>query len=184
MKGLVDNRGAAHHAATTPDSSHHTKGAPGTYTSRRGAAFQPRCREGRWNDCRRCAGVPRVRAVSPPRIELSSTLAARALRPPARPPTLRPARRPRRAAARAARALRAARRRRGEPALPRLSRPLVRAWRPRVAAQVRSEWEGKELRGWRGAMGAPGSLSLHLCRGARVVAASAGQDGAGDHGTR
>ena len=81
---LVDNRGAAHHAATTPDSSHYTKGAPGTYTSRRGAAFQPRCREGRWNDCRRCAGVPRVRAVSPPRIELSSTLAARALRPPAR----------------------------------------------------------------------------------------------------
>jgi len=51
---------------------------------------------------------------------------ARALRPPARPPTLRPARRPRRATARAARPLRAARRRRGEPALPRLSRPLVR----------------------------------------------------------
>ena len=38
------------------------------------------------SDCRRCAGVPRVRAVSPPRIELGSTLAARALRPPARPP--------------------------------------------------------------------------------------------------
>ena len=34
-------------AATTPDSSHYTKGAPGTYTSWRGAAFQPRCREGR-----------------------------------------------------------------------------------------------------------------------------------------
>jgi hypothetical protein len=109
------------------------------------------------NDCRRCAGVPRVRAVSPPRIELSSTLAARALRPPARPPpTLRPARRPRRAAARAARALRAARRRRDEPALPRLSRPLVCPWRPRVAAQVRSEWKGKELRGWRRTMGGPG----------------------------
>jgi hypothetical protein len=144
-------------AATTPDSSHYTKGAPGTYTSRRGAAFQPRCREGRWSDCRRCAGVPRERAVSPPRIELSSTLAARALRPPARPPpTLRPARRPRRAAARAARALRAARRRRDEPALPRLSRPLVCPWRPRVAAQVRSEWKGKELRGWRRTMGGPG----------------------------
>jgi hypothetical protein len=72
------------------------------------------------------AGVPRVRAVRPPRIELSSTLAARALlRPPARPPTLRPARRPRRAAARAARALLAARRCCGEPALPRLSRPPV-----------------------------------------------------------
>ena len=69
---------------------------------------------------------------------------ARALRPPARPTTLRSARRqPRRAAARAARALRAARRRRGEPALPRLSRPLLCAWCPHVAAQVRSEWEGK-----------------------------------------
>ena len=187
MKGLVDNRGAAHHAATTPDSSHYTKGAPGTYTSRRGAAFQPRCREGRWSDCRRCAGVPRVRAVSPPRIELSSTLAARALRLPARPPHPPPgeAAAPCRRACglRAARALRAARRRRGEPALPRLSRPLVRAWRPRVAAQVRSEWEGKELRGWRRTMGDP-RLYLHLCRGARVAAASAGQDGAGDHGTR
>jgi len=32
--------------------------------------------------------------------------------------------------------------------------------------------------------GAPGSLGLHLCCGARVAAASAGQDGAGDHGTR
>ena len=41
LEGLVDERGAAHHAATTPDSSHYTKGAPSTYTSRRGAAFQP-----------------------------------------------------------------------------------------------------------------------------------------------
>ena len=45
LEGLVDNRGATRHAATTPDSSHYTKGAPGTNTSRRGAAFQPRCRE-------------------------------------------------------------------------------------------------------------------------------------------
>ncbi len=154
------------HAATTQDSSHYTKGAPGTYTSRRGAAFQPRCREGRWSDCRRCSGVPRVRAVSLPRIELSSTLAARALRPPARPPaTHRPARRPRRAAARAARALRAARRRRGEPALPRLSRPLVRACGV-LAWRRRSGLSGKGRSCADGAMpwGPPGSLCLHLCR--------------------
>ena len=66
------------------------------------------------NDCRRGAGAPRVRAVRPPRIELSST-PGRARPPPSRarrrPPTLCPARRPRRAAARAARAPRAARRR-------------------------------------------------------------------------
>jgi hypothetical protein len=181
LKGLVDNRGDAYHiAATTPDSSHYTKGAPRAPTP--AGVEPPSSRDagrGGGSDCRRCAGVPRVRAVSPPRIEVSSTLAARALRPPARPPTLRPARRPRRAAARAARALRAARRRRGEPALPRLSRPLVRAWRPRVAAQVR-----KELRGWRRTMPPPGILCLHLCRGARVAAASAGQHGAGDDGTK
>jgi hypothetical protein len=46
------------------------------------------------------------------------------------------------------------------------------AWRPRVAAQVRSEWEGKELRGGRRTMGDPRSLCLHLCRGARVAAAA------------
>ena len=114
-----------------------------------------------------------MRAVSPPRIELGSTLAARALRPPARPPTLRrPARRrPRRAPARAARALLAARRRRrGEPALPTLTPARARVASSRVAVQVRPEWEGKELRGWCRAMGAPGSLYLHLCRGARVAA--------------
>ena len=127
-----------------------------------------------------------MRAVSPPRIELSSTLAARALRPPARPPTLRPARRPRRAAARAALALRAARRRRVEPALPRLSRPLVCPWRPRVAAQVRSEWEGKELRGGRRTMGDPPGAYACICAvwskggGRRAqAAADAGPEGAG-----
>ena len=112
---------------------------------------------------------------------------ARALRPPARPTTLRSARRqPRRAAARAARALRAARRRRGEPALPRLSRPLVRAWRPRVAAQVRSEWEGKELRGGRRTMGDPPGAYACICAvwskggGRRAqAAADAGPEGAG-----
>jgi hypothetical protein len=123
------------------------------------------------NDCRRCAGVPRVRAVSPPRIELSSTLAARALRPPPPPPHPPPGE----AAAAPCR----------HACGPRPACSPAPAWRaraadsharscacrPRVAAQVRSEWEGKTLRGWRRTMGAPGSLYLHLCRGARVAAA-------------
>jgi hypothetical protein len=142
VEGLVDNRGAAHHAATTPDSSHYTKGAPGTYTSRRGAAFQPRCREGRWSDCRRCAGVPRVRAVSPPRIELSSTLAARALRPPARPPPF--TRRGGRAVPPRVRPAPCVRPGAGV-ASPRCRDSHARscAWRPRVAAQVRLSGKGR-----------------------------------------
>ena len=38
---------------------------------------------------------------------------------------------------------------------------LIPSWacRPRVAAQVRSEWEGKTLRGWRRTMGAPGAYT-------------------------
>ncbi len=186
LEGLVDNRVAAHHAATTPDSSHHTKGAPGTYTSRRGAAFQPRCREGRWSDCRRCAGVPRVRDVSPPRIELSSTLSARP--PPSRIPPSTPARRGARAVPPRVRPAPCVRPGAGV-ASPRCRDSHARScvWRPRVAAQVQSEWEGKELRGWRRTMPPPpGSLYLHLCRGARVaaaqVAADAGPDGAGDDG--
>ena len=186
MKGLVDNRGAAHHAATTPDSSHYTKGAQGTYTSRRGAAFQPRCREGRWNDCRRCAGVPRVRAVSPPRIELSSTLAARALRPPARPPTPSA--------------------RRGGRAVPPRVRPspCVRPGAGVSSPRCRDSHASSCARGvlaWRRRSGLSGKgrscadgavpwgpprepMPASVPCGARVAAASAGQDGAGDHGTR
>ena len=172
LKGLVDNRGAAHHAATTPQIAATIPRARRAPTP--AGVEPPSSRDagrGGGSDCRRCAGVPRVRAVSPTRIELSSTLAARALRPPARPPT-------------------SARRGGGRAVPPRVRpAPCVRpgagvasprcrdsharscTWRPRVVAQVRSEWEGKELRGWRRTMGPPGSLYLHLCRGARVAAA-------------
>jgi hypothetical protein len=139
------------------------------------------------NDCRRCAGVPGVRAVSPPRIELSSTLAQRALRPPARPPpSVARRRRPRRAAVRAACALHAAWRRRGEPALPTFTPARARAavsharscaWRPRVAAQVRLSGMGRSCVDgailWAPREPIPAS-------GARVAAAAAGPDGAGD----
>jgi hypothetical protein len=112
------------------------------------------------SDCRRCAGVPRERAVSPPTIELSSTLAARALRPPARPPPS--ARRGGRAVPPRVRPAPCVRPGAG------VASPLCRdshahscAWRPRVAAQVRSEWEEEELRGGRRSYhGRPGSLYL------------------------
>ena len=132
-----------------------------------------------------CRGSSSAGAVSPPRIELSSTLAARApsALPRAPPPSAR----------------------RGGRAVPPRVRPApcVRpgagvvsprcrdshgrscVWRPRVVAQVRSEWEGKELRGWRHTMGAPGSLYACICaveQGWRL--ADAGPDGAGDHGTK
>jgi hypothetical protein len=161
---MVDNRGAAHHAATTPDSSHYTKGAPGTYTSRRGAAFQPRCREGRWNDCRRCAGVPRERAVSPPRIELSSTLSARP--PPSRIPPSPPARRGARAVPPRVRPAPCLRPGAGM-ASPRCRDSHARSCARGVLAwRRRSGLSGKGRSCADGAMpwGPPGSLYLHLCR--------------------
>jgi hypothetical protein len=113
--------------------------------------------------------VPQVRAVSPPRIELSSILAAGPLRPPARPPP--------------------SGRRDGRAVQPRVRpAPCVRpgagvasprgldsharlcAWRPRVAAQVQSEWDqGKELRDGAIPWVPPGAY-LHVCHGARVAA--------------
>jgi hypothetical protein len=134
--------------------------------------------------CRRCAGVPQV--CMPLALRESNSARPSPRAPPALPRAPPPP--PGEAVAAPCRRACVPRPTCGPApawrALPRLSRPLVRAWRPRVAAQVRSEWEGKELRGWRRAMGAPGSLCLHLCRGARVAAASAGQHGAGDDGTR
>jgi hypothetical protein len=161
LEGLVDNRGAAHHAATTPDSSHLTKGAPGTYTSRRGAAFQPRCKGGEVDKRlpQMCRGSSRAcRKPSENRTQLD----LRRARPPpsCAPPIPRPARRPRRAAARASRALRAA---------------LAPAWRARSAATLtparargvlawrrRSSLSGKKRSCAEGAvatMGAPGAYT-------------------------
>jgi hypothetical protein len=142
---------------------------------------------GGWSDCRRCVhrGSSRACREPSPRIELSSTLAARALRPPARPPPFT---------------------RRGGRAVPQRVRPApcVRPGAGVASPRCRDSHARSCARGvlaWRRRSGLSGKgrscadgavpwgpprepMPASVPCGARVAAASAGQDGAGDHGTR
>jgi hypothetical protein len=145
---------------------------------------------GGWSDCRRCVhrGSSRACREPSPRIELGSTLAARALRPlPRAPPPS--ARRGGRAVPPRARPAPRVRPGAGV-ASPRCRDSHARSCACGVLAwRRRSGLSGKGTRScadgavpWAGGPGAYACICA-TC-GARVVAASAGQDGAGDHGTR